>query len=289
MPTPRNQLWLPRPTLSQCVRAIVSRDTRGAALPAQQRFNHAAATPLCCLIWYLTGSAELLAGITPDLDAPRQPLPSQVVLCGPQSGPSVAYNPGDVHSVIVFFHADACESLLGIAPVDLLDKIVDAATVLPTAWHTWCKEVAALSDEMQRLRHIEDFLDARWQGARGTSPSHGASYHDWLNALSQRLYHTTMGRSVRQVERRMRQFTGQSLRTLRGLARAEQSYFAAKAASSRTPSDAAPTLADLAADQGYADQSHFSREVRRLTGFPPHTLRQLVQNEESFWLYRLWI
>ena len=45
--------------------------------------------------------------------------------------------------------------------------------------------------------------------------------------------------------------------------------------------------AALAADSGFADQSHLGREVRRITGFSPRRLQQMMAEDESFWFYRL--
>jgi AraC-like DNA-binding protein len=47
------------------------------------------------------------------------------------------------------------------------------------------------------------------------------------------------------------------------------------------------SLAQLAADAGFADQSHMTRHVRRETGFTPEQLRELIETDETFWCYRL--
>jgi AraC-like DNA-binding protein len=46
--------------------------------------------------------------------------------------------------------------------------------------------------------------------------------------------------------------------------------------------------AALAAEAGYADQSHLCRESRRVTGFSPAELLRLLQEDERFWVYRVW-
>ena len=56
-------------------------------------------------------------------------------------------------------------------------------------------------------------------------------------------------------------------------------------ASSLPPSDT-PHLASLAADAGFADQSHLGREVRRVTGLPPGRLGELMRTDEAFWPHR---
>ena len=59
------------------------------------------------------------------------------------------------------------------------------------------------------------------------------------------------------------------------------------ARASSQPHDGTPDLAALAAEAGFADQSHLGREVRRVTGLPPRRLGELMKTEEAFWFYRL--
>lgn len=55
----------------------------------------------------------------------------------------------------------------------------------------------------------------------------------------------------------------------------------------RVTRDPGQDLAALAADHGFADQSHMGREVRRVTGISPARLNSLIRTEEAFWCYRL--
>jgi len=81
----------------------------------------------------------------------------------------------------------------------------------------------------------------------------------------------------------MRTMTGWSARALRGLARAEDALrLAGHAAQSRV------NWASIAAEAGYADQSHLCRELRRYTGFSPQQLWRRVPNDEDLWVYRTW-
>lgn len=66
-----------------------------------------------------------------------------------------------------------------------------------------------------------------------------------------------------------------------------------KSASGSASFTLAPSRSNLGqyrcrADTGYADQSHLSRETRRITGFPPGELRRRIIEDESFWVYRIW-
>jgi len=92
------------------------------------------------------------------------------------------------------------------------------------------------------------------------------------------------GRSMRQVERRIKAWSGQSLRQLQSVSRAEQSFFRVREALERGQ----VVWTDLAYESGYADQAHLCRETRRVTGFSPELLRQRIESHEAFWAYRIW-
>ena len=46
--------------------------------------------------------------------------------------------------------------------------------------------------------------------------------------------------------------------------------------------------AEVAADLGYADQSHLCRELRRYTGFSPQQLWRCVPDDDDLWVYKAW-
>ncbi len=91
---------------------------------------------------------------------------------------------------------------------------------------------------------------------------------------------------MRNIERRIKARAGLSLRSLLRLRRAEQSFFAARDNTRAGPAN----LADVAAQGGYADQAHLSRDVRDITGHSPGKfLRLLASDDESYWIYRIWL
>jgi AraC-like DNA-binding protein len=103
--------------------------------------------------------------------------------------------------------------------------------------------------------------------------------------VAQRAATSGPGRSLRQLERRIKRHTGLPMRELRVLSRAEQAFFEARSAQDQ----ARLSWTDVASDVGYADQSHLCRETRRVTGFTPEDLRRRIAEDEAFWAYRLWI
>lgn len=93
------------------------------------------------------------------------------------------------------------------------------------------------------------------------------------------------GDSLRQVERRIKRWSGQSMQALRRVSRAESTFHRV-----RREMEAGEVLwSALAQDAGYADQAHLCRETRRVTGFSPEELRRRIDTDEAFWAYRVWV
>lgn len=286
----RNQaavrLWLPRLGLSHCVRAIVARSTLGVGhrWPHEQHFNHFPASPLCSIGWLVAGHTEFTAdGWPPEPGVPGTRLP-QIYFSGPFTRPTVSRNSPEGHGLILMLLPDALQAMTGLNPSEWVNRVEPLSHALGTAWQAMGDAVLATQDDDARVALIQDFLLPRWQAAR---PAHAApglrSLHDWSLGLAMRAASSGFGRSLRQAERRIKGWTGLPMRELRGLSRAEQAFFRALAEGEQPVN-----WADVAADTGYADQSHLCRETRRVTGFAPAELRRRIAEEEAFWIYRIW-
>lgn len=290
LPT-RSEMWLPHASLSACVRAVISRDTRGVSLSPQQRYNYFPATPLCAFLWYFEGEAEILEvmqgaeDIAPDCPGALLPAHS---FCGPMTQPGISRNPGPMHAFMVLFLPDALAALTGIDVGQFLNRKVALESIFDPVrqadWLAMLEAVRTAADDDSRVQLLADFLTSRWQALRPDPPSLVRDYRDWSQGLVLRAANSGLGRSLRQMERRIKQWTGQPLRELRGQSRAEQVFFDAVVASE----DGAVNWSRLADQNGYTDQSHLSRQTRRITGFPPEELRRRVITDETFWMYRLW-
>jgi AraC-like DNA-binding protein len=291
LPTPGlsaavNRLWLPRASLASCVRGVMARSTLGLALPDAQRFNHFPAGPLCSLSWWFEGCGELLPrGAAARLDTPRAaPLP-RMVFSGPQTGPVVSWNPASAHGMMLLLMPDALHRMTGIDIATWVDRFADPREALPAAWVEMAEAVLAAPDDDARVECMQDFLDPLWQAVRPRLPMQVHHYQDWAQALAQRAATSGAGRSLRQVERRIKQWAGLPMRELRGVGRAEQAFFQGLAAAEE---GLRPRWTDVAQASGYADQSHLCRETRRITGFSPDELYRRIAEDECFWSYRLW-
>ena len=89
--------------------------------------------------------------------------------------------------------------------------------------------------------------------------------------------------SLRQLQRRIRVWTGQSYRDLQLFIRIEEAFIR----TIKAHDSGAPDLAAIAADAGFADQSHMGREIRRVIGMSPAHFNECLTNDEAFWYYRL--
>ena len=283
-----NRLWTPRLSLSACMRGVMLRDTRGLDLTPAQRVSYYPASPLCAIHCVFEGEAVLLRGAFPERparpDDPREPLPDGLVLVGPHTQPTACWNPGPVHVLSLVLMPDALQLLTGLEPASLVDRVLEGRALLPADWQAMFASLAALPDAETRVQRLQDFIDPRWQAVRPKQALQGHRYTDWAQGLALRAAQSSAGRSLRQVERRIKAWAGLPMRELQSLGRIEEAFFAV----SRTTDGERVRWADVAADTGYADQSHLSRATRRVTGFAPEELRRRIRDEEPFWLYRLW-
>ncbi|MGK5026882.1 helix-turn-helix domain-containing protein [Janthinobacterium sp. RB2R34] len=275
------RLLVPPYALSSCVRAIITRSTVEAPLvDPEDRYNHSPATPLCTIAWFIEGEGELIvpAGL------PTPPAPVRAAFAGPQTQPTISWNPGPVRLFMVMFYPQALQAISGIDMACCVDRWAALDEVLGDEWQALSDAILAAPDDAARLALLEQFLAPLWQAARPKGS--GALAGDWVRHLAWQAADTALGRGVRNIERRIKARAGQSMRSLLRLRRAEQSFFEARDKARGGPAK----LADVAAQGGYADQAHLSREVHAITGHSPGKLLRLLESgDESYWIYRIWL
>ena len=281
-PRPHAELLWPRPSLAGCIFGTFVRDTRGCALTSPERMNYFPAGPYCCVSWFFEGQAHIIDGPAGVSDPAATPPLPHLLFNGPHTRPTVSWNPGPVYGMIMMFHPDAIAALAGVDISALVDRKVPAQDVLGGAFLSACEAMMLSGTAHDRYRRFEERLDPLWQKAR--PPGHVAAQllEDWTRTLAVRAATSAPGSSLRQIERRIRAWTGQSMRGLQKSVRAEQAH-ALYVARRGEPMD----LAQFAADAGFADQSHMTRHIKRETGFTPTQLRDLMETEEAFWSFRL--
>ena len=187
---------------------------------------------------------------------------------------------GPVQFFFVLLHAEAVHRLSGLDVSTFVDRFSALGEVPGIDWTPLTAAVLAAPDDVGRVSAVESFLEPRWMAVRGdTNP-----VLNWLRGLSVQVAAAGWGRSARYVERRIRTWVGLPMRTLRRMDRAEQSFLAAR----DDMLDGKITWANVAADGGYADQAHLSREAREMTGLSPTELARAGKDDESYWIYRIW-
>ena len=130
------RLWLPQPSLSHCVRAIVARSTLGIGRhwPEPWHYNHFPASPLCGISWFMAGRAELIdEGWPAAPDSPARSLP-QVYFSGPVTRPTVSRNSREGHGLMLMLMPDAVQALTGLNPADWIDRFEPLHAVLGPDW-----------------------------------------------------------------------------------------------------------------------------------------------------------
>ena len=271
----QSQLIAPRLSLGSCVRAFVARNTLACDLAPDQRSNHLPASPACAVTWFFKGSA-----VWAESGAPA----ARIAFCGPRTKPVTSINAGPVETLTMLIMPDALHALIGFEPARLVNRSCDAADVFDPEWLAMLNALFDKSQPVDRVRLVEDFLETRWRAVQAERWNSAGTYRDWAEGLAMRALTSGVGRSVRQTHRRVRAWAGLPLGSLMGLSRAERALVDAQIAHAH----GRVTWAGVAADAGYADQSHLCREARRVTGLSPQQLLERIESDESFWIYRLW-
>lgn len=283
----RDRLYPAPPGLQGAVVAIVSRDTRGLATSSAQRLSHFPASPLVSLSWFQGLEAGLVesSGSGPLW----RPFGACVVVAGSQSRPTVSWAPTTGRGGLVCFTADVAQRLLGIGLADVHDRFVAAHEVLDTAWWPLLEALCHAPDDAATLAVLVQHLGARWQSLQGRSsptPSLQQTGRHWVERMAWQAHEWRRTQSPRQVERRVKSYSGRSLRQWQALVKTEGLFFAAR---ERHDAGLPFDWAGLAHDEGFADQAHLSRTTRKITGFSPGEFAQRFVRDESFWLYRRWM
>jgi len=148
---------------------------------------------------------------------------------------------------------------------------------------------AAPAQESANADALDDILSmvaTEASPAGGAPGGAAATASDWVRHLAWQVADTSLGRGVRSIERHIKARAGQPLRRLLRLQRAEALFFEAREEflAGRV------VWSEVAARGGYSDQAHLCRETREITGHSPHELaRVLKSDDESYWIYRIWL
>jgi AraC-like DNA-binding protein len=282
--SPIDRLYLAPPALQDAMLALVSRDTSHLVLSDAQRLSHFPASPIVTLSWYHGMQAGLV-----DAHGGWHPFGARVMVSGSFCHPVTTWAPTTGRGYMACFAPDAAQALFGLELAAVQDRFVPAHEVLGTAWQPLLDALLGAPDDAAVLRVLEEQLGKRWRSVQGRSsdrPSLRQMGRHWVQQLAWKAYEWRSTHSARQVERRIKSFSGRSLREWQSLTRTEGMFFAAR---ERYESGQPIDWATLALDEGFSDQAHMSRVTRQVCGFPPTEFANRYIEDESFWIYRLWV
>ena len=266
--------------------ALVCRDTCTLSLNSAQRLTHFPASPLVGISWFHGADVGL---VERGKHRPQwQPFDAQVVISGSQSHPTVSWAPTTGRGYTACFTADAAQALFELDLAAIQDRFVPVSQILSSKWSPlW--DALLTSDDADVLTVLTRHLAGHWQALQGRAsaqPSLRQLGRNWAERLAWQAQEWRRMHSPRHVERRIKSFSGRSLREWRALVRTEGLFFAAR---ERFETGQRFDWAGLAQDEGFADQAHMSRVAKRITGFSPTEFADRFAADESFWMYRLWV
>jgi len=172
----------------------------------------------------------------------------------------------------VRFRTAAAPPLLGVSATELLDREVGPADIWGRAGTTLaerCGDASGAAEVPVRLGAVVDTLLDRLDDAPAVDPvaTRAASMLAAHPAPPVRDLARRFDLSERQLRRRIEAAVGYPPRTLARILRFQRFLGTARSSGS-----SGHDLARLAAEAGYADQAHLTRDSRRLAGLPPGAL-----------------
>lgn len=219
----------------------------------------ALASHVACL-WWRSGEATR---ILPDGCVDLVWTGGELIVAGPATRPVVPRLPSGEPKVGVRYRVGAAVAALGLPARELLDHSPSLAEVWPDGAEL-AERVAEARGARARLGLLVDTLAARLVAAPAPDPLLRAAVFDLslprtpVASLGGRL-----GISERQLRRRFVGAVGYPPRTLARVLRLQRFLGLARRGGD---------LARLAADAGYADQAHLTRDCARLGGLPAAAL-----------------
>lgn len=232
--------------------------------PNGPRINRFPAMVYCGVTMITDGQVALLDG--------AGAAPSWTVF-GPRTRPVASLTLAPLRCITAILYPDAFRLLTGCEPAQLKDRNEPGDAWLPPAWSEW---PAALRERAQapqaQMDWMEQWLLRRWMALR---PRWDAALGALVRSPSAAL--DTIGVGQRQLQRQAQMALGLTPIKLQRLQRAQ--LVLARLADGEA-------LARLAADLGFADQSHLTRDISALTGLPPARLATAVAHDPDYWAYR---
>jgi hypothetical protein len=129
---------------------------------------------------------------------------------------------------MIILYPDAWSLLTGQAAFALNDQVLDANKIMPPELLALCQGLLIPGTVQARMQRFFEGLQSMWPQVvmQREAATWRQAMGPWMEALALRAAATGWGRSLRQSERRVEQWTGWSLRQLQGAVRGEAAFLA---------------------------------------------------------------
>lgn len=208
---------------------------------------------------------------------------SMPVINGPRTRPTVETLWPKTTIVGLRFQAGAASSVLLEAASELVDLTVESDTLWGASAVAIGERIADSRSPQQALAFLQQLVITRLPNACPPDPIVAATVRQLLSGRTASIRHLAESLSIseRQLRRRCEAWVGLSPKALHRVLRFQvlQALAQRNTALGRRP--AGHGLARLAAEAGYADQAHLSRECLRLSGETPRSLLRQMEHHCS--------
>lgn len=258
MPTERIRVQPAPATLQGSVLCAIEREVQASASEPLRAQVHA--NPFACLNLVLQGR----------VDAPPGPLPASFV-AGPFSAPFDTRVGEPLRSVSLVFQPWLLQPLFGLDARGMVDSVLDAAAIDGGAAASLADAMAlgATGEWAHGWREVERVLAGRREPDLALDVLTGQG----VDAAA-----TAVGCSARHYRRRFTGHMGLGPAAWLRLTRWHAALLGL------APGEGPPRpLAELAAEAGYADQSHLTRETGAIASRSPAQLRRALARGEGHW------
>lgn len=193
---------------------------------------------------------------------------------GPQTGPTAEVLAAGTSVVGVRFRPGAAAAVLGLPVSELADRVVRSDELWPGSATTLGERVAAAASLAEAAAVLEAEVHQRLAEEPGFDPIAEEAARWLLVGRSSGIgpLASYLGMSERQLRRRCEAAIGVPPKALHRMLRFQRFL-----ALTRERDHSSGTLAVLAAEAGFADEAHLSREALRLAGRSP---REIVREAE---------
>lgn len=220
-----------------------------------------------------------------EADGSVSPVP-RFVLSGPYLTSRRSFSAPGTLAISVMFRPALIEEALGIRAADIHSRIIDVNAILD---HERVEQLFADMDDKERavsdhVRLFQEFLLTTLK-----LPPKKKSLGSGFLAAHQKMFLPLVdialyfGIGERQLERRVRQVFGVSLRDVRRMSRFG---FTLPRLLGRPVQHG--ELTHIAQESGYYDQAHMHREFVELSGLGPiQLLQKIASDDPAYWVYRV--